>query len=304
MQFDIVSLVYNREKDVLQLLESIKTQKEFPAKVWLIDNGSEKRLEVDKTKYPFPLEIFRIEKNVGISGYNKGFELSSADYVIAVDSDVVLETDTVASFKSAVQSAPDLAIAGAKILDATSKQPMPDNPIHGSKELSGGGRQMVQFNGCCFMARRKDFLNFGGFDPRLYIYVNEWDFTLRAFSSLRPEQIRYYPHITAFHKTAPSKDRSDFYTVLVRRNEFWVRWKYYPLSSALDYTVRFYLGSIRKMILGGRSCFSLYGSYLLKATMGLPSILKDRKRVPREIFDRLMAMRSLSKPPENLVDGY
>lgn len=304
MTFDIVSLVYNRQKDVPELLASIEAQTKKPHKVWLIDNGSSVPLTVDSSAYSFPIEIRRIEVNVGIAGYNEGFKRSEADFVIAVDSDVTLDQRAVEFFIDSARKISDLEFAGAQILDSATREVMFDNPIHGSKSLPGGGHQMVQFNGCCFMARRETFLSLGGFDQRLFIYVNEWDLTLRAFSLLRRDQIRYFPSIVAYHKTSASKDRSMFYEVLVRRNEFWIRWKYYPIADALNYSLRFYWGSLRRMASKRGRNFSLFGRYVISGTLGLRWALKERKALPRETFRFLMDMRQNCTAPGNVVENH
>ncbi|HRK01302.1 MAG TPA: glycosyltransferase [Oligoflexia bacterium] len=301
VSMDIVSLVYNRENDVKNLLDSIQIQSEMPKNVWLIDNGSNRPLTIDSSKYSFPVHVVRIENNIGIAGYNLGFKKSQAKYVMAVDSDVTLDRNAIKVFKKAIQDYPDLVVGGARILDATTQTTMFDNPIHAEPELPGGGQQMVQFNGCCFLVLREAFLGLGGFDQRLFIYVNEWDFTLRVFNRFRMDQIRYYSEAVAYHKTAPSSDRAKLYDALIRRNEFWVRWKYYPLGSALNYSARFYVGSIKRMILGGPKDFKLFGGYLLSGTQGLTWALRERQELPSAVFEQLMKMRDTCEQPENLV---
>lgn len=303
---DVVSLVYNRQGDCEQLLGSLAGQATPPDHVLLIDNGSAPPLAIDAGRYPFPVRIHRLDVNEGIAGYNHGFALSQAAVVVVVDSDVTLEPGALSRLKSAFAANADLVIAGARILDSATGRTMPDNPIHGADPLPGGGHAMVQFNGCCFGIRRLDFLSLGGFDKRLYLYVNEWDLTLRAFSRYRPEQIRYFPDAVARHKTSPSPDRSQLYHALVRRNELWVRWKYYPGAHALAYSARFILGSLRRILCAkapGEA--KTYARYLVSGLNGLGGwVLAERSPLPRSVFTRLMAMRDGSRPPDNVVSRH
>lgn len=305
-KLEVISLVYNRARDAEDLLNSLVAQTKRPDRVWLIDNGSEIPLAIEPSQWPFPVHIHRLDPNIGIAGYNEGFKKAESKFVVIVDSDVTLRPDTLEIFAKAFQNSPDLIFAGAKILDATTKKPMFDNPIHGAKVLPGGGNYMVQFNGSCFGANRDAFLELGGFDQRLFLYVNEWDLTLRAFSKFRPEQIRYFAEAVAFHKTSPSTDRSRLYQQLIRRNEFWVRWKYYPVADAVSYSVRFVGGSMRKFLFENKNSKDreLQLQYLREGVSGLNWVLRERAPLQRKIFERLIQMRNQSQGDDNLAPSF
>ncbi len=300
---DVAILVYNRATDLLSLLECLRLQTTMPAQVIVVDNGSDVPVCVDQQRYPFTVKLIRIDINQGISAYNLAFEASRAHRIIVIDSDVLVAPTLVADVASAFLANDKVKIIGTRIVDAHTGQVMADNPIHGDTELPGGGRAMVQFNGCCFAIERKLFLDLGGFDRRLFIYVNEWDFCLRAFRVINYDEIRYYPSITVLHKTSPSVDRATLYLALIRRNELWVRFKYYPWSMALDYLVRFLVGSVRRIIMGtgqpgGRIIFI---TALSQGVAGLCWALKERSPLVSTVFHYLMDMRTRCTPPENIV---
>jgi len=96
MKLSITIPTYNRKKQLKNCIDSILKQKISNSEIIVIDdNSSDGTFDFIKKNYP-KIKIFKNKKNM-MPGYsrNLGFEKSSGDKILFVDSDVTLEKDAV-----------------------------------------------------------------------------------------------------------------------------------------------------------------------------------------------------------------
>ncbi len=107
LRFSIIIPVYNRPKEVDELLESI-TKQDFKDgfEVLLIEDGSSEKSDIVVEKYISKLKInyfFKENSGAGLSR-NYGMQKASGNYFIILDSDVILPPQYLSEVKKALQS--------------------------------------------------------------------------------------------------------------------------------------------------------------------------------------------------------
>jgi len=114
-KIDIIICTFNNEKIIGQCLESVKKQtyKKFCCFV-VDDNSFDGTVDIIKNNYPW-VKIIRKEKNTGPSiSRNIGIKATSAEFIVFMDSDVVLEKNWMK--KQIKEMEGSAGIIGAKLL--------------------------------------------------------------------------------------------------------------------------------------------------------------------------------------------
>ena len=91
----VVLLSYNRPALLAEALASIQAQTYRACEVTVVDNPSPASEEVARLVGRFPdLRLFRSPFNLGYAGgMNRGLELSSGEYTLITEDDIVLDRD-------------------------------------------------------------------------------------------------------------------------------------------------------------------------------------------------------------------
>lgn len=162
-------LSFNRKEELRNTLTKVFEQDYKNIEVIVVDNastdGSPEMVEKD-----FPDAILiKLDKNIGIAGWNKGFEIAKGEYVLVLDDDSYPAFDTINKLLESIQSNEKHGIVAAKIVNTSlnfcETENYPKNPI--------------SFVGCGALIDKKKLMQVGYFDPNIFIYLNELDLTAR-----------------------------------------------------------------------------------------------------------------------------
>lgn len=231
----VVVLNYNgltHLKDCFSSLAKIKYPNER-LELMLVDNASmDGSVEYIQSHYP-QVRIVRNEQNLGFgSGNNVGAREATSQYVVFLNNDMWIDPEFVHGLVKAVQSAPDVVCAGAKILnwDGTRfdfagsachfagyayqegmDKPFTPNQFSSSKPLlfACGGAMMVD---------RQVFIDIGGFDGDYFAYYEDSDLGWRLW--VLGYKVVFAPDAIAYHRHhGTSKYLSNYRKqVLYKRN--------------------------------------------------------------------------------------
>jgi N-acetylglucosaminyl-diphospho-decaprenol L-rhamnosyltransferase len=154
-----------------------------------------------------PVTLVRNQENVGFAAAsNQGARLGSGEYVLFLNPDTVLLTDTLqtaltfmegpegvrfgicggsvldvdGSLGISASRFPTLANVAAKTIGLDRVVPRLAPPRHLPPEALTRSCQVDQVIGAFFLVRRSLFDQLGGFDERYFLYYDEVDFSLRA----------------------------------------------------------------------------------------------------------------------------
>lgn len=271
----VVVVNWNRKDDLRACLKSIKLQTEGPLEVIVVDNHStDGTIEMVREEFPDVTVIVMPNSDYGAcETFNIGFARASAEHIVIMDNDAMLEPNWIQKALVEFREDPQLGCLAGRVLNYFTKEDWgffvyglddrwKDRPFFTSV-----------FVGCGAMIRKDVLANVGGYPNEYFIYCN--DFALGAKIVNAGYRIKYAPNIVAHHRigqTQTQKKRGyDFGT----RNWYWYVWKYYPSDLILKHTL------IHFTLTGRSNLGNLRG--FLRATFdaleGLPNTLGKRESI-------------------------
>lgn len=210
MKYSIIVPVFNRPDEVDELLESLTRQTCRDFEVVIVEDGSEVRCEEVVSRYADRLSVQYFEKPNSGPGQsrNYGAERSRGEYLIVLDSDVVLPEGYLAEVDKELMSAPCEAFGGP---DRAHESFTPvQKAINYSMTsffttggIRGGKKKLDKFYPRSFnMGIKKSLYDeLGGFSNMRF--GEDIDFSIRIFKS--GARCRLFPEAWVWHKR-----RTDF----------------------------------------------------------------------------------------------
>jgi GT2 family glycosyltransferase len=207
---------FNTAVHTLRCVDSLAKGSVRPLVV-IVDNGS---AESDYEKL-FEAEgkviVIRSQDNLGFGrGNNLGFDWILANtncrYLFVLNNDTYVEPDTVQNLESYMESHGDVGACAPRIMLAEDKSKY----WYGGGSLNwwrGGGRSwrfMRPFDsdsaerdisfmtGCAMFLRREVLEELVGFDPRFFMYCEDWELSSRIAKS--DWHMRYFPKAVLYHE--------------------------------------------------------------------------------------------------------
>ena len=234
----IILLTWNGSKYIEACIDSISAQRYRPLELVVIDNGSSdgtsemlSRFVPVKLSIPWKAEYLPI--NTGFArGMNRGITLSSGDYVLTLNQDLVMKEDYISILVEELERKGTYpkGSAGGKILkwesEFTSDNAIIDSAGHEIYtdrivEGRGKGKPSIQFNETCpvfgvnaaaaiYNRNALDAISEKGaiFDPDFFSYLEDIDLDYRLI--LRGYESVYSPGALARHAGAGSGGRRNF----------------------------------------------------------------------------------------------
>lgn len=193
----IVFLVFNRREELRTSLAKMLRDSDYDAEridVIVVDNASVDG-SGDMVAEEFPqVRVIRREKNVGVSGWNDGFAEARGDYVLALDDDCYLPPD---GLRRAVEAAKDKQ---ADLVSFKVVSPYDPERVFTDEYRTG----LFMFWGCAILMRREVVQTLGGYDPEIFVWANELEFTIRFFD--HGFRHLHLPEVSAQHMKETIKD--------------------------------------------------------------------------------------------------
>lgn len=239
-------LSFNRKDELRFTLTKVFEQDYKNIEVIVVDNAS-----VDGTqqmvKEQFPIvTLIELSENIGIAGWNKGFEIAKGEYVLVLDDDAYPSKNTIDRSLEEIRKDEKIACIAINIFDLPSNEFycygwLPK--IHSQKK----GYWPV-FVGCAAFFRMILFPQ-KTFMPESYrLYQHE--LPVSALINVLGHKIFYSEDIIAFHNFKRNKPYCKKQEIFVfRNNQFFIKeylpsfWKnYYLIKNYIFYLIR----SIRK----------------------------------------------------------
>lgn len=185
----IVFLVFNRREELRTSLREMLSRSDYQGEVDVIvvDNASTDG-SADMVRAEFPeARVISHGENVGVSGWNVGFQAARGDYVLALDDDAYLPPD---GLRRAVEAAEahEADLVSFKVVSTH------DPSFVFTEDYPTG---LCSFWGCAVLMRRGVIDELGGYDPELFIWANELEFMMRFFD--RGLRHLHLPEVAARH---------------------------------------------------------------------------------------------------------
>lgn len=210
MKYSIIVPVYNRPDEVDELLESLEGQSLKDFEVVIVEDGSDKPCKDVCDRHATKLEIrYFMKQNSGPGqSRNYGAERAGGEYLIVLDSDVVLPEGYLAAVDKELHDAPADAFGGPdkahpSFTDTQKAISYSMTSFFTTGGIRGGKKKLDKFYPRSFNMgiRKETYMSLGGFSKMRF--GEDIDFSIRIFKA--GCRCRLFPEAWVWHKR-----RTDF----------------------------------------------------------------------------------------------
>lgn len=203
MKLSVNIITYNREKELLRGLESLKKQNFKDYEIVIVDNNSTDDTEAKVKEFIDKNETIRFKyekqsKNLGVAGgRNRAFEMSSGEYIFTFDDDAIIEDKEF--FNKAIKELEhDISIkaAAVNIYEPHSQEYKSYSIIEKNKN-----KNVLSFIGAANFLRKDFFENGPLYPEKLHFGAEELYPCLKAWGA--GQRVAYFEGIEIIH--LPSK---------------------------------------------------------------------------------------------------
>jgi GT2 family glycosyltransferase len=162
-------LSFNRKDELLNTLQKVYEQDYKNIEVIVVDNAStDGSPEMVESEFP-EVKLIRLNENIGIAGWNKGFEEAKGEYVLVLDDDSYPEKGAIKRAVEVFKKNENVGIVAFIIYNFT----------FGFYETENWTDEPFAFVGCGALISKEKLDKVGYFDENIFIYLNELDLTAR-----------------------------------------------------------------------------------------------------------------------------
>ena len=181
-------------------------QGDIDCEIVVVDNGSVDGSTGCVCDYP-QVTLVRCETNLGFAmACNLGATHSAGEYLLFLNDDVKVNTDTVSGLSRHLDQHPGVAAVQPTLIEGPAGSVFSYGSVMtrtgflhhlSSKDLQAFGQTRFALKGACFMIRRSVFDSLNGFDDEFFAYFEESDLCWRAL--LRGWDLEHIGSIQADH---------------------------------------------------------------------------------------------------------
>lgn len=274
----VVIATNNRADTLRSTLAALRALPERPP-ILVVDNGSrDATAQVCRTA---GARCTSLAKNIGAAARTVGARAVSTPYIAFCDDDCAWQPGSLRRAVQRLDAHPDVALINARVLVGS------DGSIDPAcVAMSSAGRcaehegiPIVYFMAGACIVRRDAFLDAGGYHARYFIGAEE---SLLALDlAARGWKLWYCDDIVIRHTPSALNRDHRQRRRLVMRNRLWTALLRHSAS-----------GALRALYRHGRAALHdpLARAALVDAIRGLPWIVRERRRIPRELERRARAI--------------
>ncbi len=145
-------LSFNRREELKNTLQKVYEQSYKNIEIIVVDNAStDGSPQMVKKEFPGVI-LIELDKNIGIAGWNKGFEIAKGEYVLVLDDDAYPAEDAIALGVDEILKDGKIACIAFNISDLNSRNKIRTNWLP-SQEVSKC--EWPVFIGCAALFRKK-----------------------------------------------------------------------------------------------------------------------------------------------------
>jgi GT2 family glycosyltransferase/ubiquinone/menaquinone biosynthesis C-methylase UbiE len=277
-------------------LDAVAAQTTRPARVIVIDNGSEDGTRALLARdYPW-VDVIHLAMNTGFANaVNCGIRASSQDLVVLLNNDARPESGWLEALVDASRRNRGYAFLTSKLLDETGTivestgdfldwSGVPRQRDHGSSDEAATDSVTEVFSGCggATLYRRSMLNDVGLFDTRFFAYYEDVDLCFRA--QLRGHHGAYVPSARVRHiGSATSNKYPGMKVRLSVRNNWWLVLKNAPLPLLPRMLAGLALANTGTAVHAAKAdAFRAYLRGNLEALGGAHAVLRDRRIIQRQ----------------------
>lgn len=180
-------LSYNRKEELKNTLQKVYGQDYKNIEVIVVDNAScDGSAEMVRNDFPNAI-LIKMQKNIGIAGWNEGFKIAKGEYILVLDDDSYPDKDSITCGIETFKLQDELGILAYNIFN---------NRIEKS-ETEKFLEEPYFFVGCGAMIKKEVIEKVGLFNKYYFIYLHELDYSARCYNA--GFKIKYFPDAVVYH---------------------------------------------------------------------------------------------------------
>lgn len=271
-------LSFNRKDELRNTLTKVYEQDYKNIEVIVVDNASsDGSPEMVENEFP-SVKLIKLQKNIGIAGWNKGFEAAKGEYILVLDDDSYPDNQTIFSGTSSMLTETNVGVVSFNVQNTR---------INKSETQDFLKTNPYLFNGCGALIKMEVVKMIGYYDDNFFIYLNELDFSIRIYNA--GYELRYLENAIVFHNQSSVARRDKL------QNPFLSSFKYshyflgYYIFLIKHFELKYFFRYSVKWVLN-RLLICFKYPYLLtflisifKITLITPRVLKKRKVVSAKV---------------------
>ena len=182
----VIIPLYNGQKHLLELIQSLKNQTYNKIEVIIVDNNSTDDSIVllkSLSEKIIPLNIFLNKKNEGYcGGCNEGIKHANGEYLLFLSQDRIMNSDWIELTVTKMEEDKKIGCVVGKVIreGASSAEYGHSYDVYGAVLINGiSDESKLFFGGGTVLIRKKVIDQVGGFDPEFFIYQEDVDICWR-----------------------------------------------------------------------------------------------------------------------------
>jgi len=204
----VVILSYNRRDALRRSLTALQACSDEWSEVIVVDNASDDG-SAGMVEAQFPhVRLIRLAENRGISAWNEGFAAARGDYFFVLDDDSYPGPGAIAAAAEHAAADPRVGLVACKVVHPQTGCCVTDRLAQPDHAEPGGLAYLVNdFVGCGALIRADVYAQIGGFDPDIFLYVHELEYSMRALA--HGWRTHYLPAAVVYHERANPCKRAE-----------------------------------------------------------------------------------------------
>lgn len=298
IELSVVTLNWNRKDDLKETLTSIWKQDFSNYEIIVVDNGStDGSVEMVEEEFKNAKTI-KLDKNMGIKGYNIGMQYSKGKYVVLIDNDMILvQNDSLGKIGKYFEENTKLGAIAFKIIDADTNKISLNNPKYILNDDGENGFETSVFDGGGVAIRKNILEKMGYYPEEFFMYQTEIDLSTKIWNA--GFEIRYFPDVAVIHKWSPKSRNNEKFLYLWHRNYLWYVFKYFPLSLLFTEVIGFIIVGFYRA--REKKYIKVWIKATLSAFIGIFKILKMRHVVDEKVLIKMQKIRMEHYKRENKI---
>lgn len=235
-------LSYNRKDELRNTLQKVYEQSYRNIEVIVVDNASsDGSPQMVKKEFPGVI-LIKLDKNIGIAGWNEGFKVANGEFVLVLDDDSYPQNNLLETTFCDGKISNDIGIIAFNV----------HNPVNQRLIYAQHSENLINFIGCGALINIQVLHDIGGYNELLFLYENEIEFSMRVLNSnykiiLNKEGVIYHLESKINRKIINKADKRRIYFNL--RNVLFVLFLHFNNKNVLIHSSRVILSGILYSIL-------------------------------------------------------
>lgn len=268
-------LSYNRKDELRNTLTIVYEQDYKNIEVIVVDNAStDGATEMVEEEFA-DVKLIKLDKNIGIAGWNKGFEEAKGEYVLVLEDDSYPGVKTINLATNCIKNDLQIGIIYLPVFNELF-QKFEDEYIDKNNPNT--------FVGCGALLKRELIHKIGMYNDLLFLYEHEIEFSMRVYNAdykikYCKDAVIYHRHSLSNRKIIKNSDHRRKY--FISRNYLIILFLHFNLLRFLIFVPQLFLGRLLTSLIERTFIPTIRG--FISGLFFLPSLFNKRLILKKEI---------------------